>query len=91
MLKIGAAIAILLATSSAAEALCVSYPDDISTGYVENNTAQALCLQRELSQRAEFDAEQARLNAELGNIRIMLEQQRQMLIRQRALNPWPAI
>ena len=91
MLRIGIALTVLLACPSAANALCISFPDDVTTGYVENNTAQALCLQRELGLRTELDAQQARIDAELGNIRIQLEQQRQMILSQQALNPWPSL
>jgi hypothetical protein len=88
MLRIMASVALLAVSTSAASALCVSYPDDGSTNYVENRTAHMLCLQRELARDTDLAAERARIEAELGNIE--LERQRQLILQQQAqLSRWP--
>ena len=70
------ALASLLLSVSAAEAFCVSLPDDAGSYYVQNRTAQALCLQHELALSTEAQAERARIEVELGNLAIRIEQQR---------------
>jgi hypothetical protein len=88
MLRIMAIVALLAVSTSGASALCVSYPDDGSTNYVENRTAHMLCLQRELARDTDLAAERARIEAELGNIE--LERQRQLILQQQAqLSRWP--
>jgi hypothetical protein len=57
MLRIPAIVALLAVSTSGASALCISYPDDGSTNYVENRTAHMLCLQRELARDTELAAE----------------------------------
>jgi hypothetical protein len=90
MLRIMAFVALLAVSTSGASALCVSYPDDGSTNYVENRTAHMLCLQRELAHDTDLAAERARIKAELGNIRIELERQQQLILQQQAeLSAWP--
>lgn len=41
---------LLVATTGAASAYCVSVPDDQSTGYVRNNLKKTICLNNELAQ-----------------------------------------
>jgi hypothetical protein len=77
-----AASALLLLSSSGALAICPTYPDDASTGYSTNATAHALCLQRELQQRTDQAAQQARIDAELGNIRIEMQRRQRLLMQQ---------
>lgn len=87
-----AAIAVVSAIGSTpAGAYCLSRPDDQSTNYVENGTAHMLCLQRELGLETGSAAEQARIDAELGNMRIELERQRQLMLQmqQSAFTAWP--
>jgi hypothetical protein len=92
MLRIVASIALLAASTSGASALCVSYPDDGGSNYVENRTAHMLCLQGELARETALAAEQARIDAELGNIRIELERQQQLILQQQAqLSTWPSL
>ena len=88
MLRIATALA-LIALATPASALCVSIPDDGSSNYTENGTAYMLCLQRELGQDTALAAERARIESELGNIRIELERQQQLILQQRAqLSAW---
>ena len=72
-------IAITLAGVSGASALCVSSPDNAASYNVENNTAQALCLQQELARQAAQSAEQARIDALIANMRADAERQQQMI------------
>jgi hypothetical protein len=71
--------AIVLAGASGAGAACVSYPDNASSYNVENNTAQALCLQQELALDTSRAAQQAQIDAMIGNMRIEAERQQQMV------------
>ncbi len=79
----------VLVAATPASAYCPSFPDDGSTGYVRNNTARALCLQRELAIETDFAAEQARIDAELRNLQIELRQQ-QLVFMQPQLPVWPS-
>jgi hypothetical protein len=79
---------LLLLSSSEAAALCISAPDDASTGYTQNQTDHTICLQQELSQSTDRAADQARLDAALGNIRIEIERQRQLITQQLAQPGW---
>ncbi|HHY49793.1 MAG TPA: hypothetical protein GYA10_08615 [Alphaproteobacteria bacterium] len=83
-----AAVMVLLATSGAS-ALCVSRPDDAATGYTRNTTEQAVCLQRELAQETARAADDARIEAALGNLQIELQRQQQWLTLQLSQQPWP--
>ena len=83
-------IAIVLLSTSGAAANCPSYPDTLATGFVENRTAHAICMQRELGRRVDEAAEQARIDAAIGQIAIELEQQRQRMLATSGLPPaWP--
>jgi hypothetical protein len=88
MLKIATTLA-LIAVATPASALCISFPDGGTSNYVENGTAHMLCLQRELGQDTALAAERARIESELGNIRIELERQQQLILQQQAqLSAW---
>jgi hypothetical protein len=90
MLRIVASLALLAVSTSGANAICVSYPDDGTSNYVENRTAHMLCLQRELARDTELAAQRARIEAELDNIRIELERQQQLILSQQArTSAWP--
>ena len=90
MLRIVASVALLAVSTSGANAICVSYPDDGTSNYVENRTAHMLCLQRELARDTELAAQRARIEAELDNIRIELERQQQLILSQQArTSAWP--
>jgi hypothetical protein len=89
--RIAAAALFVLAGTSGAAAYCASYPDNLSTGYTANNTARALCLQHELGRLTEGDAQRAQIEVELGNLRIQLEQQQQMLLHRQSLPAWPVL
>jgi hypothetical protein len=92
MLRIVASVALLALSTGGASALCVSYPDDGNSNYVEHRTAHMLCLQGELATATALAAEQARIDAELGNIRLELERQQQLILQQQAqLSTWPAL
>ena len=71
--------ALLLASASGASALCPSVPDNASSYNVENNTARALCLQQELAQQTALDAQQAKIDAMIGNMQIEAERDRQQM------------
>lgn len=85
-----ALIAIALVVAAPAQAACVSWPDSAATGYVANSTALALCRETELALRTEAMANQARIEAELGNIQAELERQRIMIMQQSTL-PSPPV
>jgi hypothetical protein len=90
MLRIVASLALLAVSTSGANAICVSYPDDGTSNYVENRTAHMLCLQRELARDTELAAQRARIEAELDNIRIQLERQQQLILSQQdRTSAWP--
>jgi hypothetical protein len=90
MLRIVASLALLAVSTSGVSALCVSLPDNGDSNYVENGTAHMLCLQGELGRETEGAAERARIESELGNIRIELERQQQLILQQQAqLSAWP--
>jgi hypothetical protein len=74
-----------------AQALCVSSPDNAATYNVENNTAQSVCLQDELAFAARLRAEQAKVDAMLGNIQIQLNKQRLQMMQQQPMGQaaWP--
>jgi hypothetical protein len=91
MLKLVAALAVVGATASPALALCVSYPDGASTNYVENSTAQTICLQQELAGDTRDAANRVRIEAELDYIQRQMQQQRLLLIEQRALGLFPQL
>jgi len=71
-------------------AVCPSYPDDASTNNVENRTALALCHQRELAVTTDQAADQARINAEIGNLAIEIQRQR-TLLQQQVIADWPQL
>lgn len=73
------AIAFIVGGSSAVSAFCQPQVDNSSTYNVENNTAQALCLQQELAQQTAYDAQQAKIDAMIGNMQIEAQRQQQMI------------
>jgi hypothetical protein len=81
-------IALAAAAASPAAAYCPSIPDDSSTGYVENSTARALCLQRELARDAELAAQRAEIEARLRDLQLDLQRQ-QLTFAQPVLPVWP--
>lgn len=83
-------VALMLLAASAASAACPNLPDSAATGYSANNTARAVCLQQELARDTELAARQARIDAELAGIQAAIEHQRQLMLAQQALNPWPS-
>ena len=78
MLRLVASLGYVLLGVTGTQALCVSRPDGAATHYVENNTAQALCLQRELAQHTAGQAVQAQIDATLENLQIDLKRQQQL-------------
>jgi hypothetical protein len=77
--------ALLALPVSPALALCVSRPDDASSHYVENSTAQTLCLQGEVADTA------ARLQAE-GRLKALQAEMAAEMRRQRLLaTPVPQV
>jgi hypothetical protein len=79
----------LLAVVTPAQGFCVSKPDSSASNYVENGTAHMLCLQRELGRDTELAAERARIDAELGNLRIEIDRQQQLILQQQSeLSTW---
>ena len=91
MMRLLASASILVLMTVAAQAFCMSRPDDASTGYVANNTALALCHQGELAQRTGEAAQKARIDAELGNLQMQIERQRLMTLQQPTLPAWPQL
>jgi hypothetical protein len=65
------ALTILLGTASAAFAQCESRPDDVSTGYTANQTALALCRQREMSERVQ-QQQQVELQGQLNQLEMQI-------------------
>lgn len=78
MLRLIATLCFVLLGVTGAQALCASRPDGAATHYVENNTAQALCLQRELAQQTANQALQTQIETTLENLQIDLQRQQQM-------------
>lgn len=78
MTRLVLTLAIVLLCIAPVQALCVSRPDGAASHYVENNTAQALCLQRELAQQSAMQATQARIDATLNNLQLDLQRQQQL-------------
>lgn len=68
--------ALLALTASPALAQCVSRPDTAASHYVENGTAQALCLQNEVAGTAARMQAEARLKALQAEMAARLRQQR---------------
>jgi hypothetical protein len=66
------ALTILLGTASAAFAQCESRPDDVSTGYTANQTALALCRQREMSERVQQQQQQVELQGQLNQLEMQI-------------------
>jgi len=81
--------AIVLMGASSASALCLSYPDNDASYNVQNNTAQALCLQQELAIDTDRAAHQARIEAMIGNMQIEAERQNQMMFNRLNQNLFP--
>jgi hypothetical protein len=79
----------LSVAATPALALCPSYPDNEQTNNVQNRTALALCHQRELGYTTEQAADEARFDAEIGNLEI--EIQRQRTLQQQVIANWPQI
>jgi hypothetical protein len=73
------AIAISVMGVSGASAFCQSFPDNAASYNVENNTAQALCLQQELARQSAQQAEQARIDAMLAQMRADAERQQRLV------------
>jgi hypothetical protein len=77
---------LLLATLGAAAllpvtpalALCVSRPDNAASHYVENGTAQTLCLQEEVGDTTDRMQLEGRLRALQSEIAIQAQRQRLM-------------
>ncbi|MDB5539316.1 MAG: hypothetical protein JWQ89_1043 [Devosia sp.] len=80
-----AALAVI-ALSSGAQAYCFPIPDTVATGYVDNQMHRTLCIQRKMSQAAdarklatEFDAALGRVQRDLQQQKVMLQQQQSQL------------
>jgi AmiR/NasT family two-component response regulator len=84
-------LALLLFVASPAAAYCPSVPDDGTTGYVTNNTAKAVCLQRELALDTSLAAERARIEAELNQLQQDLRQQQLQMQQPYFVPTWPQL
>jgi hypothetical protein len=81
---------LLVAAPVSAMADCPSSPDGPETGYVVNTTARAVCLQHELSDRANDLAIEAEVDAALATIELELQRQRQLIVtRMPPTHGWP--
>lgn len=82
MLRV-ALVAASLALASPAFADCYLGPDDVDTGFVANNVARSVCLQRDLAEQSRQRAELARLQMQLDalNRQIQVDRLRQPLFR----------
>jgi hypothetical protein len=77
--------AILVCIATPVSAACPAVPDGPDSRYVENATARTLCLAREVAAVVESAAASARIEAELGNIEIQMQRQRDLLDQQLAV------
>ena len=81
MMRCAIASAVLvLASTAPALASCPIVPDGADSRYVENATAHALCLQRQLASETDWRADLARIEANLEAMRVELERQRQQAL-----------
>lgn len=80
MRPIPIALLAALLTTAEAQAYCIMVPGDTPWQGAERQTAQALCLQRELSQATEDRADEVRWKAQLDALaartELLLQQQR---------------
>jgi hypothetical protein len=73
------AIAAVLGFATGAEAYCPPVPDTAETGYSQNNLHRTLCLQNELVQSANSQANKALIDLKLQQLqRDMLQQKFQL-------------
>lgn len=79
-----------VASALPAAAACPAVPDGPESRYVENTTARALCLARDLAAATENAAANARIEVELGNIESELQRQRALVAQQLATG-WPGL
>jgi hypothetical protein len=59
---------LLMATTGAASAYCVSVPDDQSTAYVRNHTKRTICLNNELAADTAIKNWQVEVNTAIGKL-----------------------
>jgi hypothetical protein len=59
---------LLVATTGAASAYCVSVPDDQSTGYVRNHLNKTICLNDEVGEKTAVKNWQVEVNTALGKL-----------------------
>ena len=62
------AILLLVATTSAASAYCLSAPDDKSTDYVKNGVKKTICLNNEIAASTAQQNWQVQVNTALGQL-----------------------
>lgn len=66
------ALMLLAGGTSASLAYCPSVPDNAGTGYTANQTALALCRQREMSDQLRRDQQQLELQGQLNHLRMQI-------------------
>lgn len=59
---------LLVATTGAASAYCVSVPDDKSSAYVKNGLRKTICLDNEIAQNTAQQNWQVEVNTALGKL-----------------------
>ncbi len=59
---------LLVATTGAASAYCVSVPDDQSSAYVRNNLKKTICLNNEATESTAIKNWQVEVNTALGKL-----------------------
>jgi TolA-binding protein len=81
------AIAVLAGGTSAALAYCPSVPDNAESGYSANQTALALCRQREIADGVRLQQQQAELQGEINQLQLQIRLNDQFARAQQALPP----
>lgn len=72
------AVLMLVATSAGAVAQCRSLPDDADTGYTANQTALAVCRQKELGEDVRELEFQQQVNGQLRQLEMQMRLNEQL-------------
>lgn len=78
---------LIVASATGASAQCTSLPDDAETGYTANQTALALCRQKELGDTVRAQQFQQEINGQLRQLELQMRLNEQL---NRALQALPA-
>lgn len=82
-------LAFLLGGSSAALAFCPSLPDGAQTGYTANQTALAVCRQKEMADQLRLGQQQVEIQAQINHLELQIRLNEQLSRARQSLPPPP--